>query len=241
MHYYNILMPQLNAERRISVYLPPSYQSGKRSYSVIYMHDGQNLFEHQEAYAQAWRIGKIVDKMPIVQQAIIVGIDNGGLERLNEYAPFKRGKKGGKGAAYLQFIVETLKPFIDAHYRTLPSVEHTWLMGSSLGGLISFYGSLMYPHIFGKIGVLSPAFWFNPKILQLKPVGDLKNTHFYVVGSKKESSYMEKALQDTYWRLKNLGISDDHLNVIIRDTGKHNEAFWSREFKIMYTHLIKAS
>ena len=239
MDYHTLWMPQLKANRRIAVYLPPSYASGKRAYSVLYMHDGQNLFNDDEAFSRAWRVGNIVDKMPIYQQSIIVGIDNGGAERINEYAPFKRGKQGGNGANYLKFIVETLKPFIDAHYRTLPSAEHTWLVGSSLGGLISFYGGLMYPSVFGKIGVLSPAFWFNPKILTLDPTSDLSNNYFYVVGSKTESQSMEKTLQDTYWRLKNLGIAEDHFSVVIQDRGTHSEAFWAKEFKKLYLYLIK--
>lgn len=239
MDFHTMLMPQLNVNRRISVYLPPSYASGKRYYSVLYMQDGQNLFNDAEAFSRAWRIGNIVDKMPIYQQSIIVGIDNGGEERMNEYAPFKRGKQGGKGANYLKFIVETLKPFIDANYRTLSEREHTWLVGSSLGGLISFYGGLTYPSVFGKIGILSPAFWFNPKIMTLDPTADLSPNHFYIVGSKTESQGMEKTLQDTYWRLKNLGVADAHLNVIIRDRGTHSEAFWAKEFKKMYLHFIK--
>lgn len=226
--------PQLQLQRKIRVYLPPSYASGQRYYSVVYMHDGQNVFNQGDAFGRPWHIESIIDKMPIRKQAIVVAIDNGGGERMNEYAPYRRGQKGGKGHAYLQFITETIKPWVDARYRTLGSADHTWLVGSSLGGLITLYGGLMFPQTFGKVGVLSPAIWFNPAVLNQAPSSSLRDSRFYVAGSKTESSGMESGLQRTYWRLKDLGVSDDRLKVIARDRGGHNEAFWSREFKKMY-------
>jgi predicted alpha/beta superfamily hydrolase len=239
MDFHQIYMPQLGRNRTISVYLPPSYASGKRHYSVLYMQDGQNLFNNKEAFSgRAWGIGNMIDKMPIVRQAIVVGIHNGQMDRINEYTPFKRNKQGGQGAAYLQFIVETLKPFIDQKYRTLGAPEHTWLVGSSLGGLISFYGGLMHPSVFGKIGVFSPSFWFNPKVLEINPNGSIANNRFYLVGSKTESRTMEPSLQQAYWRLKALGVADNQLTVLISERGKHNEAFWGRAFRKLYLTLI---
>jgi predicted alpha/beta superfamily hydrolase len=231
---HNFFIPQLNTKRNIRVYLPPSYERGNRFYSVVYMHDGQNIFDSPDAFARPWYVDKLVDKMPIYKQTIVVGIDNSGSSRIDEYAPFKNKNQGGKGEKYMRFIVETLKPFIDKEYRSLSSSEHTWLIGSSLGGLITYYGGLLYPNIFGKIGVLSPAFWFNPKIMEYNPVLPLDNNRFYVVGSKAESASMEQTLQQTYWRLKALNVPDERLTVIARDIGGHNEAFWNREFKKMY-------
>jgi predicted alpha/beta superfamily hydrolase len=231
---HNIYLPTLKVQRTIRVYLPPSYEKGQRYYSVVYMHDGQNLFEEQYAFGRPWYIGRIIDKMPIYKQAIVVGIDNGSLSRIDEYAPFKNKGQGGKGAAYMQDIVKTIKPYIESQYRTLNTPEHTWLVGSSMGGLITLYGALMYPNVFGKLGVFSPAIWFNPEILTQNPSISLENNRFYVVGSKTESQSMEKSLQNTYWRLKALGVSDDRLTAIIRERGGHNEAFWGREFKKMY-------
>jgi predicted alpha/beta superfamily hydrolase len=236
---HTIYMPQLNTERTVRVYLPPSYEIGQRYYSVLYMHDGQNLFEDADAFGRPWYVGKMIDKMPIYKQAIVVGIDNGSESRLDEYAPFKNKGQGGKGKAYMQFIVETLKPFIDNNYRSLGTPDHTWLVGSSMGGLITFYGGLLYPQVFGKLGILSPALWFNPKILKQDPISSLENNRFYVVGSKTESQTMSETLSQTYYRLKELGVFDDRLTVIVRDKGGHNEAFWGREFKKMYEVFIK--
>ncbi len=232
LHHFQI--PQLNRHRTIRVYLPPSYQKGDRRYSVIYMHDGQNLFEKHTAFGRPWHIGKMIDKMPIRKQAIVVGIDNGGVDRMQEYAPFKRGHHGGQGDPYLQFIVENLKPFMDQNYRTLASPDHTWMVGSSLGGLITFHAGLRFPHVFGKIGVLSPAFWFNPQVLQQGPNGPVSENKFYLVGSRTESRGMAPGLQNGYWKLKNAGVRDENLKVIIREKGGHNEAFWAREFKKMH-------
>jgi predicted alpha/beta superfamily hydrolase len=232
-------IPFLNTNRTIRVYLPPSYSTGKRHYSVIYMHDGQNLFDKKDAFGKPWGIGKIIDKMPIYKQAIVVGIDNGGGSRIDEYAPFKRGHKGGKGHEYLHFIATQIKPFIDANYRTLGWPDHTWLVGSSLGGLSSFYGGLQFSPVFGKIGVLSPAFWFNPAVLQHAPATSLAQSRFYVAGSKTESKGMAPGLQKAYWRLKALGVPDQNLTVAIRDRGRHSESYWAREFRKMYAVLIQ--
>jgi predicted alpha/beta superfamily hydrolase len=238
---HDFYIPQLDKQRTIRVYLPPSYAKGQRNYSVLYMHDGQNLFEDADAFGRPWYIGKVIDKMPIYKQTIVVGIDNGGESRLDEYAPFKNKGEGGggKGKAYMQFIVETLKPFIDINYRTLAVREHTWLAGSSMGGLITFYGSLLYPSVFGKIGIFSPAIWFNPKVLTEKPSNALENNRFYVMGSKVESQTMEQTIQQLYWRLKELGVPDERVTAIVRDKGGHNEAFWGREFKKMYEEFLK--
>lgn len=231
-HSFHI--PQLNRSRTIRIYLPPSYESGKRYYSVLYMQDGQNLFRAEDAFARPWYVGKMIDKMPIKRQAIVVGIDNGGVDRLQEYAPYKRGTHGGQGQDYLRFLVETLKPFIDRSYRTLTTPDHTWLVGSSMGGLISFQGGWHYPSVFGKVGVLSPAFWFNPMVLKQNIVADLSQTQFYLVGSRTESRGMAPALEQAYWKLKDSGVANQNLTVIIRDKGGHNEAFWGRELRKMY-------
>jgi predicted alpha/beta superfamily hydrolase len=236
---HNFYIPQLDRTRTIRVYLPPSYTTKNRYYSVIYMHDGQNLFDTNTAYSRPWFIDRIIDKMPIKTQTIVIGIDNGGDDRLKEYAPFNNKNHIGQGNDYLKFIVETLKPFIDQHYRTLASPEHTLMVGSSMGGLITYHAGVKYPTVFGKIGVFSPSIWFNPKVLDQRPSKTIVNTSFYVVGSKKESRDMEITLQQIYWSLKKTGVSDSNLKVIVRDRGQHSEAFWAREFKKMYLEWTK--
>jgi predicted alpha/beta superfamily hydrolase len=154
---------QLNRTRRIWVYLPKGYKTSRKKYPVLYMHDGQNLFDKATSFAGEWGIDEAMDS--IKNACIVVGIDNGGVKRMNEYNPNNTKQFGkGEGKAYLAFIVNNLKPFIDKKYRTLADKQHTYMAGSSMGGLISFYAGLYYPQVFGALGVFSPSFWIAPQI-----------------------------------------------------------------------------
>jgi predicted alpha/beta superfamily hydrolase len=155
--------PQLANRRPLYVYLPPSYHQGERRYPVIYMHDGQNLFDQALSYAGEWQVDETLEALSHEGlEAIVVGIPNKGRRRLDEYSPFRdeRLRSGGLGGAYAAFIVETVKPLIDHDFRTLPGREHTGILGSSMGGLISLYSFFRYPEIFGLTGVMSPSLWF---------------------------------------------------------------------------------
>jgi predicted alpha/beta superfamily hydrolase len=231
---------QLGRDRTIRVLLPRNYYETDKAFPVLYMHDGQNLFDPTTAAFGDWNIPKSMHNQPLKKQAIIVGIDNGSIDRIHEYAPYKRGKNGGQGDAYVRFIIEILKPFIDSTYRTLPQSESTGIAGSSMGGLISLYAGLKYGHVFGKIGALSPSIWFNPQIVSLlKEAPPQYRGQFYVSASKTEMRGMEATLQNIYWAFKNTGYSDEQIRVVIKDRGKHNEIFWSREFKPMLEWLFR--
>ena len=155
--------PQLANRRDLYVYLPPSYDRGDARYPVIYMHDGQNLFDQTISYAGEWQVDETMETLSHAGlEAIVVGIPNQGKRRLDEYGPFRdeRLKVGGGGGAYLAFIVETVKPLIDRDFRTLAGRQHTGIIGSSMGGLISLYGFFRHPETFGFAGVMSPSLWF---------------------------------------------------------------------------------
>lgn len=154
-----VYSPQLNNNRDVLVYLPPSY--GARRYPVIYMHDGQNLFDAVTSFAGEWGVDETLEALSEEGiEAIVVGIPNYGKQRIREYNPFDNRRFGrGRGELYLRFIVETLKPDIDRTFDTLPDRAHTGILGSSMGGLISLYGFLRYPAVFGFVGAMSPAFW----------------------------------------------------------------------------------
>ena len=239
LHTHQFNMPQLNRERTIRVLLPRNYFESDSRYPVIYMQDGQNLFELETAFnGNDWKIPGTLSKLSLKKQAIIVGIDNGDVDRMNEYAPFKRGKNKSEGDKYIQFIIETLKPFIDSEYRTLPHREATGIAGSSMGGLIALYAGLKYGEVFGKVGVLSPSIWFNPQVLNLVETVSVKS-QFYIAGSKNEMRAMESTLQNVYWAFNKAGFIDDLLRVVVRDRGKHNETMWRNEFKEMYEWLME--
>ena len=156
--------PQLDNRRPVLVYLPRGYNGAERRYPVIYMHDGQNLFDAVTSYAGEWQVDETLNKLAGEGiEAIVVGLPNMGAERITEYSPYvdRRIKQGGKGHAYVNFIVETVKPLIDDAFRTQPERAHTGIMGSSMGGLISLAAFFQRPEIFGLAGVMSPAFWFG--------------------------------------------------------------------------------
>jgi predicted alpha/beta superfamily hydrolase len=158
-----VYSPQLDNYRALYVYLPPSYALGRRRYPVIYMQDGQNLFDAQLSYAGEWQVDETMEALSREGiEAIIAGIPNAGVQRIDEYSPFtdQRLRKGGRGDRYVAFVANTVKPLIDRDFRTLPGREHTGVFGSSMGGLISLYAYFSRPDVFGLAGAMSPSFWF---------------------------------------------------------------------------------
>lgn len=153
--------PQLRNERAVYVWLPPDYERSARRYPVVYMHDGQNLFDEPISYAGEWRVDETMEQLSATGlPAIIVGVQNKGEDRFREYSPFHGGRFGrGRGDDYLLFLARTLKPLIDVEFRTLQRREHTGILGSSMGGLISLYGFARYANVFGFAGIMSPSLW----------------------------------------------------------------------------------
>jgi len=155
--------PQLGNRRDVLVYLPPSYEAGGKRYPVIYMQDGQNLFNEATSFADEWRVDNTMDALSRTRglEAVVVGVPNAGEGRLAEYSPFEDAEHGGgSGDRYLDFLVDTLKPVVDRDFRTLPDRAHTFVAGSSMGGLISLYALFRRPDVFGGAAVMSPALWF---------------------------------------------------------------------------------
>lgn len=163
----------LAKDRDVIVYLPPGYNSAPgRHYPVLYLHDGQNLFDGATSYipGMEWQVDETAQELinaNAIEPLIIVGIYNTGEHRINEYTPTSDPVRGIGGAAdlYGRMIVEELKSMIDREYRTLAGAENTGLGGSSLGGLVSLYLGLRYPQTFGKLAVLSPAVWWDRRVI----------------------------------------------------------------------------
>ncbi|WP_233493023.1 MULTISPECIES: alpha/beta hydrolase [unclassified Meiothermus] len=231
--------PELDNHRDLLVYLPPSYGSDGRRYPVLYMHDGQNLFDNYTSYVGEWRVDETMEGLAKEGlEALVVGIPNARAERLREYSPFPDPEHGGgKGEAYLAFIVETIKPRIDRDFRTLPTREHTYVMGSSLGGLISLYALFRYPEVFGAAGVVSPAFWFANRAIFDYVEGHARvpgrvymDVGFKEVTRSEVSSRRYLAEVRRMHRLlqhKGLRPGPDYLYVEDRQ-GQHNESDWAR-------------
>lgn len=232
LHYHERFYSQkLNNDRTVVVWLPPSYDSDlSRRYPVLYMHDGQNLFDPRTSFLGVdWQMDETADSLirqKKIEEIIIVGIYNTA-DRREEYADTK------KGHAYMEFIVKELKPFIDSNYRTLADREHTAIMGSSMGGLISFYLVWRYPHIFSKAGCLSTSLmWRNGALLKEIEnfAGQKPEIKIYLDSSGKGAEGRMKA---DYLRLKDLLLSkgfveDQDLIYYFDEQGDHSERSWSK-------------
>ncbi|RYZ20963.1 MAG: alpha/beta hydrolase [Chitinophagaceae bacterium] len=232
-------MPQLDRYRRVWVCLPKGYERGGH-YGVLYMHDGQNLFEDTTAFSGEWGVDEAMDTL---QQhtggLIIVGIDHGGATRINEYSPYDMERFGkGEGAAYTGFLVNTLKPYIDSAYRTRKGRADTYIAGSSMGGLISMYAILHYPDVFGGAGVFSPAFWVAPAIRRdvLRLGQNLKGRVYFYAGDQ-ESKEMVSDMMRVHESLRK--VSRAPLHVVVRPGGKHNEPTWRQEFPAFVEWVTK--
>jgi predicted alpha/beta superfamily hydrolase len=227
-------IPGLGRQRRVRLYLPPGYAESERRYPVLYMHDGQNLFDAATSFLGEWNVDESLNDLAQRRhiELIVVGIDNGGDHRMQELAPFESVKHDRpEGDAYLDFIVHTVKPYIDAHYRTRTDRTNTAIMGSSLGGLISHYAICRYPDVFSKAGVLSPAYWFTPPIYDYVaahlPPNDTK-VYFYAGGAEDES--MVPNMRRMIALLHGRGIPQSGVAVHVVPEAKHNEDAWRSEF-----------
>jgi predicted alpha/beta superfamily hydrolase len=162
----------LVAQRNVSIYLPPDYFAAEdRRFPVLYMQDGQNLFDPATSFAgTAWRIDETAQgliRKKKIPSLIIVGIDNTPA-RIDEYTPARargRGILGGRADVYGRMLIEELKPFVDSTYRTLPQGEFTGIGGSSLGGLFALHMGFTRPEIFSRVAAMSPSVWWGNRAI----------------------------------------------------------------------------
>jgi predicted alpha/beta superfamily hydrolase len=231
-------IPQLKSRRRIWIYLPAGYNKTTNRYPVLYMHDGQNVFEDTTAFSGEWGVDEALDSTG-ARQAIVVAIDNGGSKRLNEYSPYNMERYGqGEGKKYVDFIARTLKRYIDKKFRTLKGNEHTIIAGSSMGGLISMYAILRYPGVFGGAGIFSPSFWISPSIYdEIASKGKKFKGKIYFYAAKKESETMVPLMIKAFGAMA--AVSHAKITTVVRDEGRHNENTWRQEFPIFYNWIIQ--
>ncbi len=232
-------IPQLNRTRRIWIYLPEGYSKNKKRYPVMYMHDGQNIFDEYSSGFGEWGVDECLDSLVAMGRpaCIVIGIENGP-QRFNEYNPYDFEKFGkGEGDDYVDFLAQTLKPYIDKNYRTLPSKENTIISGSSMGGLISYYAMLHKPGVFGKAGIFSPAFWTAPAIKSLTDsiAGKIGGKFFFYMGGNEGGTYIND-MQEVQQILGEKSSSMIY-SVIDPDSG-HNEAAWRKWFAEFYTWIM---
>ena len=228
-------MPGLERKRQLRLYLPPGYATSGKRYPVLYMHDGQNLFDNATAYAGEWKVDETLDALAKdgKLELIVVGIDNGQEKRMTELNAwdFKEAGKG-EGREYTDFIVKTVKPLIDRQYRTLPGREHTAIMGSSMGGLASHYALVQYPQVFSKAGVFSPAYWTAKPAFDFvasKPVP--KDARVFMLMGEKEGPQMNGDVKKMAEVVGKTGHPAANTVLKIVPGAEHNEAFWAGELR----------
>jgi predicted alpha/beta superfamily hydrolase len=226
-------MPQLETVRDIWIYTPFGYDDSEAAYPVLYMHDGQNLFYPDLSFAGEWMVDEIMDGLVasgLFGGAIVVGIANGGNDRVREYAPYPTDFNGGESRAdqYLKFIVDELKPWVDENYRTIEDRTGTAMAGSSLGGLISLYAFREYPEVFSTIIAMSPSLWVEDGLFLRETIaaeypGGLPMKIYLDMGTAEGSENVEfvERLSDIYTQAG----AGPVLSVIEPGAG-HNERAW---------------
>ena len=226
----------LRNQRDLIVYVPPGYyEQPQRQFSVLYLHDGQNLFDGATSFIPGmdWHVGQTADYCihnGKVEPLIIVGMYNT-KARIREYTPTQVPKLGGGRAdRYAKFLIEEVKPFIEREYRTLSGPQHTGIGGSSLGGLVSLYLGLKHSQIFGKIAALSPSVWWNQRVIhrfaEAAPV-EPRPSIWLDIGTREGPRIVDDVerfrdvLLGKGWHLDN----DLHYERV--EGAEHNEAAWA--------------
>lgn len=232
-------MPQLNTQRDVHVLLPPSYRhESSRHYPVLYMQDGQNLFDDRMSFGgHDWRVDDTMRTLASEGlEAIIVAVNHGNDRRVSEYNPFAH-VWSGSGAAYVRFLVDTLKPTIDSGFRTLPGRAHTGIIGSSMGGLIATYAFFAVPPAFGMMAALSPAYWIGGgAIHDLVERAPKHSGRLYLDNGTRENSARRMSallIGKGYER-------DRDVKYVVEEGAEHNEQAWARRLPEALRFLLRA-
>lgn len=236
-----------NEKHDFIVYLPPTYDAEPdRRFPVLYMQDGQNLFDPATAFAgNAWHMGETTDALIMageIEPLIIVGIYNTGEHRIDEYTPVKDKRLGGGEAdAYGQMLAEELKPFVDRTYRTLPGAADCGLGGSSLGGLVSLYLGLRYTWLFSKLAVMSPSVWWRNRAI-LKTVAQIRRKPelkiWLDIGTKESPRALPDAQELNVALVKKGWIEGQDLRYFEAPDAGHNEMAWAQRVGPMLKFLF---
>jgi predicted alpha/beta superfamily hydrolase len=231
--------PQLTNRRDIWIYLPPSYGSSERQYPVLYMHDGQNLFDRALIPGGEWEVDETMEALGHEGlEAIVVGIAHMGIDRATEYAPHARGRE------YLAFVVETLKPAIDGDFRTLDGREHTGIIGSSYGAQISLYGYFRYPEVFGCVGAFSTAWWQDrdESLRFIREAPTVQGKVYVDTGTQETDSAAERYIKEARLLREMIQEKGYRLGADFRyveeDGGIHHETAWARRLPAALRFLL---
>jgi predicted alpha/beta superfamily hydrolase len=228
----------LRNRRDLIVYLPPGYdQQPGRHFPVLYLHDGQNLFDGATSFIPGmdWHVGQTADQDILegrVEPLIIVGIYNAGKQRLGEYTPTRAPRLGGGRAnRYAKFLLEEVRVLVREHYRVLEDAPNTGIGGSSLGGLVSLYLGLRQPQTFGKVAALSPSVWWNERVIlrfaAAAPV-DPRPRVWLDIGTREGPRIVDDVERFRDILLHKGWQAEKDLHYQRVEGAEHNEAAWAR-------------
>ena len=240
---WNVVIPKLSGDqpRRAYIYLPESYEKETdKRYPVMYMFDGHNVFFDEDAtYGKSWGMNAYMEKSE--KQLIIVGVEcnHEGNSRLIEYSPFhfqnsELGKIKGKGSLYMNWLVNTLKPYIDTNYRTLPDRKNTIIAGSSMGGLMAMYAVTTYNHIFQRAACLSPSLWVSSgKVLEFIARAHIRRDTCIYMDYGELEMFNHAANAEALISTAHL-LMTKRVNLAMRIVpgGNHSEASWEKQIPI---------
>jgi predicted alpha/beta superfamily hydrolase len=226
-------IPQLNKTRKIWALIPHDYDKTDERYPVMYLQDAQNLFNEKAAFGN-WEIDKKLAVMSEykIGKIIIIAIEHAEEDRVKEYNVGKTVLGKGQGKKYIRFVTDTLKPFVDANFRTKTEREHTGIGGSSMGGLVSIFSGLKNPEVYGKLMIFSPSLWVVPE-LKINPKKAFSaDTKIYLYAGGNESETMIEHTHAFYEKLVTTEFVKDKtkINLSINRHGTHSETYWSDEF-----------
>lgn len=228
---FDLWSPQLRNHRGVDVYLPGSYGEGHQRYPVVYLQDGQNLSDPAIAFAgNTWHLDEGLPWLAARGiEPIVVGVHNTGPQRLAEYSPFPDAQHGGgDGDRYLRFLIDTVKPRIDANYRTRKDRDSTIIGGSSMGGLISLYGYFRRPSPFGGAAVLSPSVWFGRReILAFVRTARVTRGRLYLDVGTAEGTGTLRDARALNRLLRRKGYPRDALRYVEAEGHEHHEPDWA--------------
>ena len=239
-----------STRRDLIVYLPPDYAASPARYPVLYLQDGQNLFDPSTAFAGIhWRADEIADdciRRGLAEPLIVVGVYHAGPRRISEYTPTRdsRLRRGGKGENYASMLAREIKPFIDREYRTRRDAASTGVGGSSLGGLVALTTGLRYPGVFGKLAVMSPSVWWDARAV-LKIVESWRGRprpRIWLDAGTAEGNSARQVIDDL--RLLRASLESkgwrDGEDLCYREFegAGHNEAAWAARFGCVLEYLF---
>jgi predicted alpha/beta superfamily hydrolase len=244
----------LPSKHNVAVWLPPGYDDDKRRrYPVFYMGDGQNLFDGKKTFLpnKEWRMDESAEALVragLIEPIIIVGIDNGGMERANEYLPFSAtyqgNKMGGQADQFVKMMVEEIKPMIDKSYRIKQGPQNTAIGGSSFGGIMALHVSITRPDVFGKAAVCSPAIWFGDSemVKRIGALPSLPKVKVWVDMGTAEGANMIEGSNALIVAMKKKGwVIGKDLAYFVDQDAIHNEDAWAHRVPSILMFLFGKS